>query len=75
MNIAICEDNCPELEYKHEYHVPHPAEWYWYCKALERRLSKRLCILGGVYRNSRCPKLLATTKYSALMSTPNKEKE
>ena len=57
VTTTLCGD-CPECKFKYEYHFPHLAEWYWYCKKLKVRLEKRPCILGGVYRMSRCPKLL-----------------
>ena len=53
---TLCGD-CKELEYKYEYHFPHPEERYWYCKCLKKKLRKRDGILGGIRKNMACPKL------------------
>ncbi len=51
---TLCGD-CKELEYKYYYSFPHPERWFWYCNVLKKELSKRTCILGGIYKDAKCP--------------------
>lgn len=49
---TLCGD-CEDKEYRYEYHFPHRAKWFWFCKALGVKLTNH----SGVRRDAGCPKL------------------